>query len=475
MRVVLLVLAAIVLAALLKPDYATRLSRQVSYAFAGKQPALPEAPAGQDTLAQAEPLRITINGRDHKIRLDALLRYGASPAESLCAGQPIEADGDGAGRSGSCGKGMAGIPQGDAALMEAAILLSEAGSRPLAEREDRLRDANGLILLGLRSGAFRNAPMIPAVVYERLADQAADGRLHDVAAELWLAMAAFCPDGNEACRSEKVRDAGKSLVAAGRWFNDAGRLRRAAELLEGLLGPGAPPLEPRERFSLRNDIGNAYSYASPFAQGEERLALMEWAIAAYEPELAYAEEHAPSFNSAKLWQNLGAAYVDRGVMTGDRRDLDRGIVLYEKSLQFFDRTRYRQSWARSKSNMGAVRSRMALAGNDLALHDTALRDHADSIAAFEEGKEQLDVAYSRYRLALSLSQKVQSIAALAKGLTAEQGERRGELDGLALESRKEALRQLDAAGEAFRRSGSQDYLARVERLSGEIRRALPGP
>lgn len=435
-------------------------------------------PAGVQNLEQFGPLRILVGGREHVLRLDALLRYGATAENVLCRSQDDPAPDEW--RRVACG-GKAeeedgeARPRGDAAMLEAATILRQAEKRPLAEREPLVRDANGFVLMALRSDAFETRP-VPAVhVYEDLADQSDDGRLHDIASELWLVTAAFCPEGERQCRLYNLRQSGRSLVNAGRWFNDTARLRLAAERLRDVLREQGDSIDPDERFSLANDIGNAFSYASSFAPPGERLPLIDQAITAYEAELAQADAKAPSFDSGRLWQNLGASYVDRGVISNSKSDFERGIAFYEKSLPLFDRSRFRQSWARAKSNLGAARSRMALAENDLALHDAALRDQEESIAAFEEGHEKLDADYGRYRLAKSFDAKARSADALAKQLGNGEEGRRADLEKTAKLCRDEALSLLERAGEAFRRSGSQRYLAWVERLIVEIRGATPGP
>ncbi len=434
-------------------------------------------PAGAQNLEQSAPLRITFGGRERILRLDALQRYGATPEAVLCRPQNPAAPDDW--RRAACGEKIEQdddetARRGDAAMLAAGDILRQAEKRRLAEREPLVRDANGFVMLALRSDAFETRPVPPVYVYENLADQSDDGRLHDIAAELWLVAAAFCPDDEQQCRTNNLRQAGRSLVNAGRWFNDTVRLRLAAERLKGLLREQGSGLDPDERFSLANDIGNAFSYASTFAPAGERLPLIDQAIAAYETELARADAKAPSFDSAKLWQNLGASYVDRGVVSNSKSDFEHGISFYEKSVPLFDRSRFRQSWARAKSNLGAARSQLALAENDLALHETALRDQQESIAAFEEGQEKLDADYGRYRLAKSLDAKARSADALARKLGDAEGERRADLEKTAKVSRDEALDLLGQAGAAFRRSGSRDYLARVERLSTEIRGATPG-
>lgn len=492
MRILLLGLTAIVLAVLLMPERAMRLARLSSAWLApSSQPARPVGLSPDTATINAPapvPLHVTVAGKTHDIRLDALLRYGASSAEALCAAGHAKAAGQGGPAGGEepdqngwwmdivCERGSksAGFPRGDAALMQAAILMAQALGKPGQEQEALARDANGLILLGLRSGAFAAAPLLPAALYRDLAAQARDGRLHEIAGELWLATGMFCEPDAAACRTEADSKAGRELIDAGRWFNDPDRLKQAASLLEAALARGKDQIEPKERFNLQNRIGNAYSYASTFARPEERLALTQRALAALEPALPYADARAPSFSSAMLWQNLGASYVDRGQVTGDKGDFERGVAFYEKSLPLFDRANYRQSWARAKSNMGAARSRIAAAEHDLALHDAAMRDHGDSIAAFEEGHERLDAAYSRYRLAQALNGKATTAAALAARLSDGEAEQRVSLEATASASRAEALSELATAAAVFRQAGSKDYLARVERLTAEVERSTVG-
>ncbi|MEN5081266.1 hypothetical protein ABE438_02180 [Bosea sp. TWI1241] len=462
MRLLLYIAFAAVLIAAIAPHDARRLLTKLWHAVPGQsRPSLPPR------LAEPEPLRITIAGRTHLLRLDALQRFGATPREELCTESSDE------GRANACGRVVAGFPPGDAALLQAAVVLEGAGKANPAERLARLRDANGLVLMGLRSGAFAGTPNLPAFAYGRVADQADNGRVHEIAAELAQASAGLCDEDDDDCRMVALQSAGRSLVAAGRWFNDARRLQAAAELLASTQATMRTPIAAADRFDLANDIGNAYSYASTFAAPEQRVPLIARAIAAYEAELPYAEAQAPSFDSGKLWQNLGAAYVDRGVLTGDRRDFERGLALYEKSLPLFDRTRNRSSWARSMSNMGAARGQLGLAAADLAIHEQGLREQRESIAAFEAGEERLDAAYGRYRLALGLSQMAQTADRLAGQVPAEEETRRAELSAVAARSRRDALAVLVEAAETFRRSGSRDYLARVERLTAEIRRSLP--
>ena len=435
-------------------------------------------PAGMQNLEQPGPLRIRVGGRERMVQLDALLRYGATAENILCRPQDGTTPDDW--RRVACG-GKAeqdddeAQSRGDAAMLQAATILRQAEKRPLAEREPLVRDANGFVLLALRGDAFETRPVPPVHVYEDLADQSDDGRLHDIASELWLVTAAFCPDGERQCRLYNLRQSGRSLVNAGRWCNDTARLRLAAERLRDVLREQGNDIDPDERFSLANDIGNAFSYASAFAPAGERLPLIDQATAAYEAELAQAEAKAPSFDSGRLWQNLGAAYVDRGAISNSKNDFERGIAFYEKSLPLFDRSRFRQAWARAKSNLGAARSRMASTENDLALHDAGLRDQEESIAAFEEGQEKLDADYGRYRLAKSLDAKARSADALAKQLGDGEEGRRADLEKTAKLCRDEALKLLERAGEAFRRSGSRGYLAWVERLTAEIRSTTPGP
>lgn len=423
----------------------------------------PEQPA-------PEPLRVVVAGKESVIRLDALIRYGATSTEALCAPQPDAREA--LWRERLCRGEKPG--DGELALMEASARLAQGLRQPPEQQAQLICDANGLILLGLTAGPLTSAPGLPNWLYDDLGDKARDGRIYEIAAELWLARSTFC-ETDKACKIEADENAGRALTNAGRWFNDTERLKRAAALLEGVMARGGDAIDAVDLFYLRNHIGNAYSYASTFAAPVDRLPLIERAVAAYEPALPHADANAPSFRSAMLWQNLGAAYVDRGQLTGDKRDFERGLVLYEKSLPLFDHKSYRQSWARAKSNMGEARSRIAAEGRELALHDAAIRDHDDSIKAFEEGNERLDAGFSRYRLAKALSRKAATADELVGRLADTEAERRSELEALARTCRNEALAELARAGEVMRQAGAKGYLALIENLTSEIRLSLAGP
>ena len=131
-------------------------------------------PAGTQNLEQPGPLRIRIGGRERMVQLDALLRYGATAENILCRPQDGTTPDDW--RRVACG-GKAeqdddeAQSRGDAAMLEAATILRQAEKRPLTERERLVRDANGFVLLALRSDAFETRPVPPVHVYEDLADQ----------------------------------------------------------------------------------------------------------------------------------------------------------------------------------------------------------------------------------------------------------------------------------------------------------------
>lgn len=453
---------------------------------AGTAVAAPEAPPAA---AEPDPITIPIGDAVHVVRLDALQRFGATPLPEICGG-PRETETMQAilltllcdaeqGRATENGRG-APAP-GEAALMVAADRLAALENLPAAEREPRLRAVNGLILAGLRRGGavWQLEPL--ASRFSDLGEQARDGSLFAIAGELLLARTAFCAPADGRCRAEAETASADEFVQAGRWHNDVERLRRAGELAERAErgeGPEPRDLDAEGLFKARNAAGAAYSYAAAFAEPPERLPFMERSVAAYERALPSAEAQAPSFASARLWHNLGAAYVDRAALTRNLNDFERGVALYERAIPLFDPRDDRQALARARSNMGRARSRIATRKRDLAIHDRATADQRAAIRGYEAASETLDAAFARYRLAQDLFARAQTAESLARDLAASRAGdaalKRDVLTRIAAESREQALARIARALPVLERAGADQYLAWTRELEAEIRAAEPG-
>ncbi|AWI88293.1 hypothetical protein C0214_08525 [Methylobacterium sp. DM1] len=452
--------------------------------WAGAAVAAPEAPP---TAAGPDPIRIPIGDAVHVVRLDTLQRFGATPLPEICEGPPesetmqaflltLICDAE----QGKTTENGSGAPRpGEAALMLAAERLDALKDRPATEREAPLRAVNGLILAGLRRGEGGLLESL-ASRFSDLGEEARDGTPFAIAGELLLARTAFCDAADWHCRAGAETASADEFVQAGRWHNDVDQLRRAGEMAERAErgeGPEPRQLDERGLFKARNAAGAAYSYAAAFAEPAERRPFMERSVAAYERALPSAEAQAPSFASARLWHNLGAAYVDRAALTRNLNDFERGVALYERAIPLFDPRDDRRALARARSNMGRARSRIATRTRDLAIHDRAVADQRAAIKGYEAASETFDAAFARYRLAQDLFDRAKTADGLARDLAASRAGdaalRRDVLIRIAVESREQALARIAHAVPVLERAGATQYLEWARELGAEIRAAEP--
>lgn len=408
----------------------------------------------------------------HEVRLPDMAAYGIADVARLCQAPQGQVDADNpvlwraaCPPPGSDG-GTEDLSRGDALLGLAHLRLLAAHGMAPEPLAAEMRVINGLVVAGFTAGSAVQRPAEFADRYGRVAEAAIDGRLFALASELWLADVAFCPPKDDTCHDDDIFFAAQSLVDAGRQLNDVERLRQAGQMAETLEASGR--LNAADLLETRNVAGRAYSDAAAFAEPNERKPFMDRSIAAFERALPQANATAPSFATTMIWHNLGAAYVDRGVLMKDAADFERGVAYYERSLPVFEARKDRAALARTRSNMARAMSRMARAHLDLAEHDRAIASERAAIAGYEEGQEAFNAGFAYYRLAQDLTDKAWTADRLAAALPPDQDGRRAELKAMAASGRTEALALLQRAKSVFVTAAARQNLDRAEELEAQI-------
>ncbi|MGU3495508.1 hypothetical protein ACLBXM_15825 [Xanthobacteraceae bacterium A53D] len=427
------------------------------------------APPPAKAKDEPPPARFTIGTVTHDIAVPAIRTYGATPLADYCRTTPREEE-----PAANYMRDQACAPEakGEHIVMFALVRLSAARAKQGEDLESAIRDVNGLLLAGFAAGVQNETPDLVAERFEDIGETVLDARLYDISADFWQVDLRFCKPDDAACRTYAQMQAAKMLVAAGRGLNDKGRLLRGGESAEQMERSGT--LDAEDLLSARNIAGRAYSYAAAFVEGKEALALMNRSIAVYERALPRAEELAPSFDSAMIWQNLGAGYVDRAALINSESDFQRGVALYEKAIGWFEPQRKRNAVAVTRSNIARAKSQMASLRADLALHDEAIDIARASIAGFETGDEALEVAFGRYRLAQNLLDKART-AEIRAAREDTQDSDRPALRESAIAGRKAALHEVAEAREGFKAARADVYDQRAAELETAIRAGLRPP